>query len=280
MANIKRSRREPISGAPRLLEGKVAVVTGGAQGIGLGICEVFSRYGAAVVIADLQTERAERAAASLAANHAPALAVTTDIADSASVRSLFQRVSAFGQLTTVVNNATSWYPPRLVEQTSDDEWDQDIAVMLKGQFIMAREALKSMKSGGSFVNIASVHAMFGSAGHLTYDTFKGGVVQMTRVMAAELGKRGIRANAISPGIIDTERSSDEYRLRPDLRELHASMCPLNTIGEVSDIGEAAAFLASDRARFITGQTLVVDGGLTSILQITAVEGELRRRGIE
>jgi NAD(P)-dependent dehydrogenase (short-subunit alcohol dehydrogenase family) len=241
---------------------------------------VFSRYGAAVVIADLQTERAERAAASLAANHAPALAVTTDIADSASVRSLFQRVSAFGQLTTVVNNATSWYPPRLVEQTSDDEWDQDIAVMLKGQFIMAREALKSMKSGGSFVNIASVHAMFGSAGHLTYDTFKGGVVQMTRVMAAELGKRGIRANAISPGIIDTERSSDEYRLRPDLRELHASMCPLNTIGEVSDIGEAAAFLASDRARFITGQTLVVDGGLTSILQITAVEGELRRRGIE
>ncbi len=249
------------------LDGKRAVVTGGAAGIGAAIAERLAADGASLVIADRNVEGAEAEAARLRAQGASAIAVPVDVAASESVRGMIDAcLVEFGGLDILVNNAGIVHPGDTeVEDTSEAAWDATIAVNLKGVFLCSKLAIPAIEAsgGGAIVNIASVVALVGSyPAQIAYTASKGGVLAMSREMAVGLARRGIRVNAICPGLTATAMASglvkDEAAYA--LRRLHI---PMGRMGDPAEIAATAAFLASDDASYITGQAFPVDGGLTS-----------------
>jgi len=248
------------------LDDRVALVTGAAMGIGAGIAQRFSEAGATVVVFDINGERAAGTVRALAPGRAKA--ITGDVSCEADVRSAVdETVREFGALDVLVNNAGIEVPGQVVDLTSAD-WDRQLGVNLKGAFFFSKYAIPHMRTRkrGVIINISSVHAFVSYAGNAAYDASKAGLIGLTRTLALDHGSDGIRVNAICPGYIDTPLmdawlatlSDPEATMRQVL-----SFHPLGCIGTPRDVAEAALFLASDAASFISGTCLVVDGAMTA-----------------
>jgi NAD(P)-dependent dehydrogenase (short-subunit alcohol dehydrogenase family) len=240
----------------------VAIVTGGATGIGRAIAELFLQRGASVAIGDINAPLAEQTAGELSA-FGRCIAITTDISDEASVTQLVNETrSTLGGLNYLVNSA-GVILHRLVVETERAEWDRQLAVQLTGPFLCCREAARDMiahDTRGAIVNIVSAAARMGRVKGAAHCASKAGLVLLTQVLAMELGAHGIRANAVGPGLIDTETQRDEAVISTAYKQAYLKELPLGRLGESNDVAEAVLFLCSDAARWITGHTLYVDGG--------------------
>lgn len=250
-------------------DGKVALVTGGALGIGRGIVDGFAAAGAGVAIADVNRAAAEELAASIRAGGGRAVATIGDVsrADDAA-RMVTETVAALGRLDVLVNNAgiqpmDSYFR---VEEMPEEAWDRILGVNLKGAFLMSKYAIPRIRAagGGAVVNIASVQGLQSMPGVPAYAASKGGMLSLTRNMALDHAREGIRVTAICPGTIDSEMVRTSARaeggdIDANLRR-YGAFHPIGRIGRPEDIANAVLFLASEKASFITGEYLCVDGG--------------------
>jgi 3-oxoacyl-[acyl-carrier protein] reductase len=246
------------SDAKPLLD-RVAIVTGSGQGIGRGVAMCLAHAGAHLVIADQVPERIASVTSAIEDLGVQALGVATDVSRSDDVKRMVQQaVERFGKIDILVNNAGTLVVKPMVEQT-EEEWDRVLDVNLKGVFLCCRHVLPEMiaRKRGAIVNIASIAAFHVTVQHVPYAASKAGVVALTRDLAYEVGRLGIRVNAIAPGPIETPMVgivSDEQR------QAIAKSILLGRMGQPEDIGNAVVFLASDAASYITGATLPVSGG--------------------
>ncbi len=245
-------------------DGRVAVITGAAQGIGFGTATRFAEEGASVAILDLDETKAAEAASKLP-GEAAHVGIGCDVADSGAAAAAVERVvSELGGIHVLVNNAGVTRDNLLFKMTEDD-WDLVMNVHLKGAFNMTKAAQKHFvdQKYGKILNLSSVSAL-GNRGQANYSAAKMGIQGLTRTLGIELGPFGINANAIAPGFIATEMTdATAARLKMDVEEfraLNADANPVKRVGFPEDIAAAAAFLCSDEASYITGQTLYVDGG--------------------
>jgi len=254
-------------------DGRVAVVTGAARGIGFGTARRFAEEGASVAILDLDESAATGAAGRIPtaddAEGVRAVGIGCDVSDAASVQAAVDRVVAeLGGLHILVNNAGITRDNLLFKMT-DDDWDLVMNVHLKGAFLMTRAAQRHFvaQKYGKIVNLSSVSAL-GNRGQANYSAAKMGIQGFTRTLGIELGPYGVNANAIAPGFIATEMT-DSTAARvgmsvEDFRQAAADRNPVRRVGFPDDIAATVAFLASDEASYITGQTLYVDGGATLV----------------
>jgi 2-keto-3-deoxy-L-fuconate dehydrogenase len=252
------------------LEGKVALITGAASGIGLATVERFVHEGAAVVLADNQAEPLERATTRLAHAGFRVASARMDVTRTDDVRRAVETaVASFGRLDILFANAGIAYTGELVE-TTDDDWDRVMAVNARGVFISAREAVRQMLAqkppGGSVVLNGSISGLAGIPKQAPYAPSKGAVVEMTRQLAIDYATRGVRINCVCPGTIDTALLRAGMAMSGDPEAFLAMLIaghPIGRIGLPEEIAAAVAFLASDDASFITGAILPVDGGYTA-----------------
>ena len=244
-----------------MLEGKVALVTGASRGIGREIARTLARYGAAVVVNyNGSKERADEVVTEITGNGGRAVAVQANVASAGEIAKLFEEaVSAFGRIDILVNNA-GITKDNLILKMSEEEFDAVLDTNLKGAFLCRKHAAKLMlkQRGGRIVNISSISGIIGNAGQANYCAAKAGLVGLTKSLARELGSRGITVNAVAPGFIETDMTE---KLPDQVKEGMLAQIPLKRAGSVQDIAEAVAFLASDHASYITGQTLQVNGGM-------------------
>jgi len=240
------------------LQGKVAVVTGGARGIGRGIATVLAAKGAAVAVWDLNVEGAEETVALIVKGGGTAIAVGGDAADAEAVAASAARTRAeLGPVAILVNNAgTTAYEP--FTSISEASWDRMIGINLKGPFLVTKELVPDMVEAGwgRIVNISSSSAQTGAPSMAHYAASKGGVIGLTRALAVEYIEKGITVNHVPPGFIDTPL----VRQGPVDVDAVASMMPMKRAGTPEDIAYAVAYLASEEASYVTGQTLSANGG--------------------
>lgn len=248
-----------------ILDGKTAIVTGAAGGIGYAIAERLLRDGARVMIADIDVAKGERAEADLQ-KLGEARFVKADVSRRLDVHNMVAAtIDAYGDIDILVNNAGIVHGAEFLELTEED-FDRVLGVNLKGSFLagqaVARFMVDKVNEGGaagSIVNMSSVNAVFAIANQVPYSISKGGVNQLTKVMALALAPYGIRVNAIGPGSIMTDMLS-AVNADPAAKNRILSRTPMGRIGDPSEIASIAAFLASDDASYITGQTIYADGG--------------------
>ena len=242
------------------LKDKVALVTGGGQGIGRVIGDNLAKSGAHVIFGDINLENAEKSAKAILANGGSASATLLNVADPENVKEVFDSIAKeFKPLDILVNNAGITKDGLFVRMKEDD-WDRVLAVNLKGSFLCGQQAAKQMmkQRQGAIVNIASIVGVMGNAGQANYSASKAGLIGLTKTMARELAPRNITVNAVAPGFIDTEmtRVLDE-KIKDKLIE----QIPLSRLGLPEDIANSVAFLVSSRSSYITGQVLNVNGGM-------------------
>ena len=255
----------------RRFEGEVALVTGGASGIGLATVERLLEEGAAVVIADLDGDAAEAAAAALRGRGLGGVhARRCDVTRGAEVEALVSWIRAeHGRLDVLFNNA-GVYEPGEVHEVDEEAWDRQIGVNLRSVYLVSRHVVPVMleQGGGAIVNNASVAALVGDLRSAAYCASKGGVGMLTKAMALDYAQRGIRVNAICCGEIDTPlfvKESYQIGMTPDsYREILSEAHPIGRIGLPSEAAAAVAYLASDDASFLTGVLLPVDGGYSAV----------------
>ena len=260
------------------LENKAALITGGAQGIGLAVARRFLDEGARVVIADKDEDAGDEAMSTLGELGAVRF-IHCDVGDRLSVRNLVAAtIDAFGQIDILVNNAGIVHAAAFLDLAEED-FDKVIQTNLKGAFLVgqavAKRMVKQIADGGdlgTIINISSINAIVAIADQVPYCVSKGGVSQLTRVMALALAPHGIRVNAIGPGSIQTAMLMNVVE-DEEARRLVLSRTPAGRIGEASEIAAVAAFLASDDASYITGQTIYADGGRLVLNYTMPGEGE-------
>ncbi len=237
----------------------VALVTGGAQGIGYACAEAIAESGARIVLADINGEGVEVAAENLGGD---TLGIACDMGDPAQISALFDRIERdCGPLSILVNNAGIARPGNFLE-TSLEEFQSVLNVNLTGTFLALQRAAKSMVAQGikgSIVNMSSINAQVAIPSIAAYCASKGGVMQLTKAAALALAPHGIRVNAVGPGSIDTEMMAG-VNANPEAMKMVMSRTPLQRVGTPREIGEVVAFLASDKASYVTGETIYVDGG--------------------
>jgi NAD(P)-dependent dehydrogenase (short-subunit alcohol dehydrogenase family) len=245
------------------LSGKVAIVTGASRGIGAETARLFAGEGAAVVLAARNTDAITGLAAEIAAAGGKAFAVATNVADAGAVAALVtQTVAQFGRLDIAVNNAGVALGNKPLAEVSEEQFDQTIAVNLKGVFLAMKYEIPAMlaSGGGAIVNMSSTVGLVGSgAGIAPYSASKHGVVGLTRAAALEYARQGIRVNAIAPGTTATP-VNEHWLGNPQIRERITAGIPMGRIGEPRDVAETALWLCSDAAAYLTGVVVPVDGG--------------------
>lgn len=251
------------------LEGRTAIVTGASSGIGRAVAIRFAEEGANVLVADIQSEsRLETevpdTATVIAAADGQARFVRTDVSVAAEVdRAVATALEAFGTVDILVNSAGIFVRNRITD-VADAEWDRVLGINLKGYFLTCRRVIPEMlhRGRGKIVNIGSIHGLLGAGDALTYCVSKGGVDNLTRQLAVDYAKAGINVNAIAPGTIETAMSKP-FRENPRYLAEYQARTLLPRLGTPADVAHAALFLASSESDFITGHTLVVDGGWTA-----------------
>jgi NAD(P)-dependent dehydrogenase (short-subunit alcohol dehydrogenase family) len=250
------------------LAGKVAVVAGGASGIGEAVCRLFVREGVAgVVIADLNDDAGTGLAAALAPEGGAAWFRRLDITRAEDWGSLVEAVLArHGRLDVLVNSAGLGTPVSrpVVESTTDDAWDAMLRTNAKGVFLGMRAVIPAMRrsGGGSIVNIASIYAMIGSPLGTAYSASKGAVRALTRTAAVQYSGEGIRVNAVFPGYVESPMTRDWHAV-PEVRRDRTAQTLLGRLGRPEDIAWGVVFLAADESAYVTGSELVIDGGVTA-----------------
>ncbi len=244
-----------------MLAGKVAVVTGGSRGIGRAIAVNLAKEGANVVLFYAGNHQAaEETVAEIKQSGQEAVAFQVDVADSSQVDQAFKQVlSQFGQIDILVNNA-GITRDNLLMRIKEDDWDAVVDTNLKGVFLCCKAVIRSMmkQRSGRIINISSVVGVSGNAGQANYVAAKAGVIGLTKTMAKEFASRSITVNAIAPGFIQTDMTS---ALDEKVRDATLTSIPLGRFGGAEEVANAVTFLSSDKAAYITGQTLHVDGGL-------------------
>lgn len=244
------------------LADKVIIVTGGARGLGKTFCLALAKEGATVVVADIQEEGAQKTAEEIrkAGGHSTALRVDVT-SEKDTLQMAEETVSQFGKIDALINNAALIYgiTRKPFIEIPLDEWDRLMTVNLKGPFLCARAVFPTMKEQGKgkIINLSSETAFTGSRHFVHYVTSKGGIISMTRSLAAELGPYGICINSVAPGFTDNEASRSVI---DDISNYDVAPTPLKRLEQPRDLAGAIIFLSSDESDFITGQTLVVDGG--------------------
>lgn len=253
------------------LEGKTAIITGGSSGIGKAIAVRFSQEGARVVLGDIDAENGQRVAEELTQGGGSATFRRTDVRNEKDCSSLVEEaLGRFGGLDILINCAG--IPTRRNAVTAtQEEWDRCMEVNLRGAWFCSKAAIRLMSAqgGGSIVNIASTHAFRTQPNHFPYQSTKAGMIAMGLSMSVDFGEHGIRVNNICPGLIATARADEEWEQYPDPEQARRRVLeihPLGRIGRPEDVANAALFLASEEADFITGTNLVVDGGRSAVTQ--------------
>lgn len=240
----------------------VALVTGAGRGIGFATADRLGEAGFRLLIVDIDGELARNAAIKLTERGHEATSAALDVTDSAAVNKLAKEVEVNnGPVEVLVNNAAVIAPAPALEM-SDDQWDRVVDVSLKGAFVCTRAFARGMveRRQGAVIHIASVNALRSPANRANYSSAKAGLMAMARVMAIEWAPFNVRVNCVAPGYIDTELQRDALARGVNRLEPIIDATPMGRLGKPEEIGNAVAFLASEQASFITGQTLVVDGG--------------------
>jgi NAD(P)-dependent dehydrogenase (short-subunit alcohol dehydrogenase family) len=247
----------------KLLENKVALVTGGARGIGRAIAEAYAEHGAHVVVADIAEDGALAAASAISQGGPKAISVKTDVSDPEQVQQAVEAtVSEFGRIDVLVNNAALLLADFVLDCPLEN-WRAVFRVNMEGTFLCSQSAARQMVEqgdGGCIINIASASARKADPKHAAYSSSKAAIVSFTRILALELGEQGIRVNAILPGATETEMLQDVFEAVPGFREVLIGRTALGKLGAPRDQANAAVFLASDLASHITGEHLIVSGG--------------------
>ena len=242
------------------LNGKIALVTGGAQGIGRIISEELAGQGAHVILTDINLEGAEKIAAELKERGGKASAIKVDVSNASDVQSVFDLIlKEYKPVDIVVNNAGITRDGLLIRMNEVD-WDLVLNINLKGSFLCSQQAVKQMmkQKSGAIVNIASIVGFMGNFGQANYSASKAGLIGFTKTLAREVAPRGIRANAIAPGFIDTEMTRV---LDKAVRDKLIEQIPLARLGQPRDVANCVSFLVSEKASYITGQVININGGM-------------------
>ena len=246
------------------LENKVALISGGARGMGAAEAKLFAREGARVVIGDLLAEDGRRTEAEINENGGECLFVRLDVTDESSWREAVDAtVARFGKLDVLVNNAGIYRTER-VEETSGELWDQVMEINSKGVFLGTKHAIPEMRKsgGGSIINISSVAGLVGNTMSAAYTASKGAVRLFTKSTAIQHAREGIRANSVHPGTIETPMTAD-LLAQEAYRQNRMERTPLGRLGRPEDVAYGVLYLASDESSFVTGSELVIDGGRTA-----------------
>jgi len=243
-----------------MVKDQVAIITGGARGIGKSIADKFAENGANLVIIDVNEEAAQQTANEYKAKGIKAIALKVDVSSPEEVDKMVKDVLAeFGKIDILINNA-GITRDNLMLRMSESDWDLVLSINLKGVFLCTKAVLRPMAKakGGKIINITSVVGQMGNPGQANYSASKGGVIALTKTTAKEYAKKGIRCNAVAPGYINTEMTKV---LSDAAKETMLSTVPMQSMGEPEDVANASLFLASDLSSYITGQILAVNGGM-------------------
>ncbi len=247
-----------------MLEGKVTIITGGGSGIGEAAAKLFAQQGAKVIVSDLDEAEAQRVAQAVTASGGQAVALRADVAQEADVLALVQcAIDQFGRLDAAFNNAGAGVGNMPTEEFSSEQWLRALDVNLTGVWLCMKHQIRQFKAqggGGSIVNTASAFGLLGSKGGSAYSASKHGVVGLTASAALDEAEHQIRINAVCPGVIRTPMA-ERYAKQLDDPNKPLARTPLKRWGEPSEIAEAALWLLSDRASFVTGVAMPVDGGM-------------------
>ena len=251
---------------------KVTIVTGGALGIGGGIARKFSEKGSKIVIADIDVDSAIKNSKKIIAMGGECEVIKTDVSKSNDIRNMIDyTLNKFGRIDNLIQNAfstadNSSFGGSALE-IDEENWDQGIAMLQKAIYLGAKYAGEELiKNNGNIINISSVHGLLMSKGALIYEAGKSAVIGMTKQMACDFGPMGVRVNAICPGHIVTEKMEVRWKERPSGLKFFEEQYPVRRTGLPEDIANGVAFLCSNEASFITGHSLVIDGGLSIQLQ--------------
>ena len=249
------------------LEGKVAIITGAASGIGAGAASLFAAEGASVIVADINGEGAEQCAAASRESGCAATAVRVDLGDPGSIQQMIDfTIETYGKLDVLFNNAAatdiSNHSDFPIELTDITAWDDTMRINLRGTMLATKYAIPHLRTngGGSIINTSSCSGQAGDLSRTAYGVSKAAIISLTQYTATQLGKEKIRCNAIAPGLIQTPAAKIFLDLQPEIGDILLSHNLSPRLGKTEDIAQMALFLASDASEYITGQVINVDGG--------------------